>query len=465
MKKILYIILIITTFFFVGVGLIVFQHDKNIYIEDYKDHIKHELKVLGSMAQLAMLSNDYSSIEENLLNWTDQDDNLIFTEVIRENGFIIAQYSQKGEHHNYTRIIETVPLLDGGSLIYTVDFSIEFIEEKAQSLLFKILIYGLFFTILLLVSLWLIIYRIAVVPLNKLIEGTQKIGNGNLEFSIEIESKDEFGTLASSFNLMTIRLRAIIEEQKKLTEKFEAKNKELEQVLYVTSHDLRSPLVNIAGYSKELDYSLKELMAYIENGHDPTSIKEKLSPIVNKDIPESIHYIHTSVLKMETLLKGILILSRLKRLELTIEEIDMNKMITDIIDNHKYRLNELQIKTEVAKLPNCMGDKNQINQVFSNLLDNAIKYSDSERHSFIAISGYHDKDQSVYCIEDNGIGIAPEYKEKIFDIFYQLEPKRVKGEGMGLTIAHRIIEEHNGKIWVESELSKGCKFFVSLLSE
>ena len=103
-------------------------------------------------------------------------------------------------------------------------------------------------------------------------------------------------------------------------------------------------------------------------------------------------------------------------------------------------------------------------QVFSNLLDNAVKYADAERPGVIKISGYKDKTQYVYSIEDNGIGISPEHQDQIFEIFHQLEPSRVQGEGMGLTIAHRIIEKHNGKIRVESELGKGSKFIVSLPS-
>ena len=255
-----------------------------------------------------------------------------------------------------------------------------------------------------------------------------------------------------------------ITEHRKALEEIKHLNKELEQVLYVTSHDLRSPLVNIDGYSKELVYSLEELMSTIENEQVPSSIKDKISPIVKEDIPESLYYIQISVAKMETLLKGILTLARLGRYELTIEEIDMNTMMSDIVDSHRFRLNELKIKTDVSILPNCKGDSSQINQVFSNLLDNAVKYTDSERPGVIHISGYIDKNQSVYCIEDNGLGMAPEHQNKIFEIFYQLEPSRVKGEGMGLTIAHRIIDRLKGKIWVESELGRGSKFFVSLPS-
>lgn len=252
------------------------------------------------------------------------------------------------------------------------------------------------------------------------------------------------------------------EEQERLNESLKIKNKELERVLYVSSHDLRSPLVNIEGYSRELDHSLKELMSSIENVQVPSNIKERITQIVKKDIPESRHYIQTSVSKMDALLKGILTLSRLGQSELKIEKIDMNEVMEDIVDNYKFRLNESGIKTEVSKLPDCKGDVIQINQLFSNLIENAIKYSDSERLCIIKISGYKDRIHSIYCVEDNGPGIAPESKDKIFELFYRLDPRRVMGEGMGLSIAQRIIDKHNGKIWVESELGKGSKFFVSL---
>ncbi len=273
----------------------------------------------------------------------------------------------------------------------------------------------------------------------------------------------EPGKMVAMFLDITEKKKAE-KEQKRLTSELMIKNKELEQVLYVTSHDLRSPLVNVEGYGRELEYSLTDLMISIDHADVPTSIKDKINPIIKEEIPESLHYIRTSVSKMDMLLRGILSLSRLGRYELTIDEIDMNAMMSDIVDSHRFKLNELNIKTDVSNVPNGKGDSSQINQVFSNLLDNAVKYTDAERPGAIHISGYKDKNQSVYCIEDNGIGISPEHQEKIFEIFHQLEPDRIKGEGMGLTIAHRIIERHNGKIWVESELGRGSKFFVSLPS-
>ncbi len=260
------------------------------------------------------------------------------------------------------------------------------------------------------------------------------------------------------------RRKAAEKEQERLTAELMIKNKELEQVLYVTSHDLRSPLVNVEGYGRELEYSVKDLISSIDHADVPSGITDKITPIVKEDIPESLHYIRTSVSKMDMLLRGILSLSRLGRYKLTIAEIDMNAMMSDIVDSHRFKLNEMKIKTDISRLPHCKGDSSQINQVFSNLLDNAVKYTDPERPGVIHISGYTEKNQSVYCMADNGIGIAPDHQDKIFEIFHQLEPNRVKGEGMGLTIAHRIIERHKGKIWIESELGRGSRFFVSLPS-
>jgi signal transduction histidine kinase len=100
--------------------------------------------------------------------------------------------------------------------------------------------------------------------------------------------------------------------------------------------------------------------------------------------------------------------------------------------------------------------------LFSNLIGNALKYLDSERSGVIKVSGRKEYDHSVYCVEDNGIGISPEHQEKIFDLFYQLAPSKSEGDGLGLSIASKIVHSHGGKIWVESGLGKRSKFFVSL---
>ncbi len=247
-----------------------------------------------------------------------------------------------------------------------------------------------------------------------------------------------------------------------LNDKLKQKNKELEQLVSITSHDLRTPLVNIAGYSKEITKSLKEVAFILQNAEDLTVAKEKVSLIVESDIAESESYISKNIFKMENLLSALLNLSRLGQQELKKEKLNMNNMMADIAKLMTYQVANIDTKLELSELPFCVGDAIQINQLFSNLIGNALKYLDSERSGVIKVSGRKEHNHSVYCVEDNGIGIAPEHQEKIFEIFYQLEPSKVNGEGLGLSIARKVVNSHGGKIWVESELCKGSKFFVSL---
>jgi signal transduction histidine kinase len=166
---------------------------------------------------------------------------------------------------------------------------------------------------------------------------------------------------------------------------------------------------------------------------------------------------------MDALLTGLSKVLLIGYVALEKEQLDMNILISDIKNVIEFQIKEAGTALEISELPPCFGDKNQINQLFSNLLGNALKYLDPKRPGVIRVSGYKDESsQSVYCVEDNGIGISPENHEKIFGIFHQLEPAKGKGQGLGLTIVRRIIDRHNGNIWLESVPGKGSRFFVSL---
>ncbi len=177
-----------------------------------------------------------------------------------------------------------------------------------------------------------------------------------------------------------------------------------------------------------------------------------------------MNFILASTTKMDSLLSGLLDVCRLNTAATDVKQIDMNAMMSNITASMEYQIKESAAKIDIEALPPCAGDSSQINRVFSNLLTNALKFLDESRPGQIRIYGKSQNGKSIYCIEDNGIGIAPEHKEKIFQMFYQLEPGKRKGEGIGLTIVHRIIEKQDGKVWVKSGLGKGSKFFVSLPS-
>lgn len=257
-------------------------------------------------------------------------------------------------------------------------------------------------------------------------------------------------------------LKKLDKEKENLLKEITQKNTELEQIVYVSSHDLRSPLVNIQGFSKELEISLEEIKSLLQNNSE-SEHKEEIINIMNDDILSSLGFIGSSAMKMDSLLKGLLRLSRLGRAALTIERIDMNQMCARIVDSMQFQIQKNNIKVEVERLPPCRGDQVQLNQLFTNLIDNAVKYSDINKDSYIRIYSVFDNENSIYCIEDNGIGINPNHKDKIFEIFHRLNPDSpIIGEGLGLSIVRRIVQKLNGQIWLESEINSGCKFYVSL---
>ncbi|MBW3018793.1 PAS domain-containing protein, partial [Candidatus Woesearchaeota archaeon] len=251
-------------------------------------------------------------------------------------------------------------------------------------------------------------------------------------------------------------------EREKLLKALEVKNEELESIVYVSSHDLRSPLLNIQGYCGELKQNIDALIAFCEKNKLEDEVRHKLSDLI-KEIPLPLQYIKDGASRISTLLDGLLRLSRLGAEAIQIEKIDMNKTIGDIISNMNYQIEELGADVEVSQLEQCMGDPGQIYQVFTNLLDNALKYRDDSRKCKITITSCIKDENTIYCVQDNGIGIADSHKEKAFQIFQRLNPTGpTRGEGLGLTIIRRILDHNNGRIWLESEPGKGSSFYVSL---
>ncbi len=240
------------------------------------------------------------------------------------------------------------------------------------------------------------------------------------------------------------------------------KNKELENYVYVTSHDLRSPLVNIQGFSTRLRKHTDKIGELILASEIDQTTKENLDELIKQKIPHTLDYIFNSVGKMERMLNSLLQISRTGRIAMNIQQIKMYGLMSKVIHAVEYQLQEINARVDIEDLPDCYGDEAMLNQLFSNIITNAVKYRDNQRQLKISISGVSRYKKVLYRIMDNGIGIPKEHLEKIWYVFYRVDNRHVPGDGIGLSVVKRIVEKHHGKIWVESTERYGTTFFIEL---
>ncbi len=250
--------------------------------------------------------------------------------------------------------------------------------------------------------------------------------------------------------------------RKKLLNELKAKKNQLEQVISFISNDLRTPLINIIGFSRELKDSLTLLGDNIKklekNSYEEYSQLNK----IERELTDFSNFILDSGNKLSLMFNGLLELSNSEKRELLIEEIHTSELVENIIDDLSFRMHKKEMEITVSELKNIYADKLLLSQVFGNILDNAIKFSSPNRKNVITISQKECEKGSLFCIEDTGIGIEDSFKERIFGYFETDDNNKFKGYGLGLAIVKKIIEKHCGEIWFESEPNKGTKFFFSI---
>lgn len=250
--------------------------------------------------------------------------------------------------------------------------------------------------------------------------------------------------------------------REQLVQRLAAQTGELEQVFRATSHDLRSPLVNIDGFSEEIRIGLAELRGLLESA-DLGEKQQDVGRLISIELPEALRFVQSSTAKMERLLSALSVLSAMDSSALQLQPVNVAGLMLRILDEFSYAIQSAAADVSIGDLPECMGIEDELAQVFSNLVDNAIKYQEPERPLRITIAGERLGANVEYRVTDNGIGVAPRHQEKIFEAFRRLDPEGpAAGEGIGLSILARIVARHGGSAGVESTPGDGSTFWVRL---
>jgi hypothetical protein len=249
-----------------------------------------------------------------------------------------------------------------------------------------------------------------------------------------------------SFGLLTIRLSDAKskagEKLEKTMDELKRSNRELEQFAYVASHDLQEPLRMVASFTQLLEKQYKDKL-------DETAV-------------EYINFAVDGAKRMQLLINDLLAYSRVTRKSTEFETVNLEKVLNEVLFNLEIVTEKNQTIIIRESLPEIQADYRQMVQLFQNLIGNALKYRRNATPE-ICISVQKEDDHWLFSVEDNGIGMESQYFEQVFQIFRRLHTQdEHEGTGIGLAITKRIIEHHGGRIWIESEPSKGSTFYFTI---
>ncbi len=227
------------------------------------------------------------------------------------------------------------------------------------------------------------------------------------------------------------------------TSQLEAANKELETFSYSVSHDLRTPLRAIDGFSHILldDYADK----------------------LDDEGKRLLNVVRDNTRRMGQLIDDILQFSRSSSLEMTFSEIDMEELAREVVEELQPVVANSKLQVNIEPIPPATGDHAMMHQVFVNLLSNAIKFSHFREHAIIKVGGSIKDNEAIYFVRDNGAGFDMQYADKLFGVFQRLHSvNEFEGTGIGLAIVQRIITRHGGRVWAEGKVNEGAAIYFAL---
>ncbi|MCJ7813262.1 ATP-binding protein [bacterium] len=270
----------------------------------------------------------------------------------------------------------------------------------------------------------------------------KEFNGASLQIICFIENVTENKKMEEELEKYREHLEELVKER---TEELKRSNDELQHFAYTISHDLQEPLRMVSVYTQLL-------------GH---RYKGKL----DSDADAFIENASSGAIRMYQLIKDVLTYSRIERWGSSFQPTDCSEVFNEVLKNLKITIEDSRAAIACGDLPTVIGDRTQLIQLFQNLISNAIKYRDKKIPK-IQVGAEGNDDEWLFYVKDNGIGIDPKYAKKIFMIFQRLHNRdKYAGTGVGLAVCKKIVEWHNGKIWVESEEGKGAAFYFTIPKE
>jgi signal transduction histidine kinase len=268
-----------------------------------------------------------------------------------------------------------------------------------------------------------------------------------------------------------LNLESTVEER---TADLREANDEIQRFAYIVSHDLRSPLVNIMGFTSELEELRCDIFRRIATLSNPTppvpdSNAESTEPVLaeqdkqlSQDFTEALGFIKSSIAKMDRLISAILNLTREGRREFRPELIDIRELIEGIVATVAHQAAEANAQIRIEPLPDIVSDRLALEQIFSNLIDNALKYLKLGVPGDLLVRGRTKLGFAIYEVIDNGRGIDPKDHLRIFDLFRRAGTQDRPGQGIGLAHVRALVRRLGGTLSVASELNRGSTFTITL---
>ena len=320
--------------------------------------------------------------------------------------------------------------------------------------------------------------------LRTLTANAQRLGRSQA-LGAPLAGNDELAQLDAALHRTSVRLTEAEHDQATLQATLETRAQELTQVndnlrqqkqdndmfIYSVSHDLRSPLVNLQGFSRELQVSCDELRTMLDATRLPEAERARITRVLDGNLSEALHFLRTAVARSASIIDALLRISRAGRLEYQWQRVSVARAVARVVESLHQAIVERNATVSVGELPPVWGDPTAIEQIFANLIGNAVNYLDTSRPGRIEIGtldqpprddGERAPRMRTYYVRDNGLGIPDACMPKMFSAFQRLHGDRAKGDGIGLALVRRVTERHGGRAWVESMEGVGSTFYVTL---